>query len=216
MQLISLKASKINNRLWLTFSDNSYLPFFIDDVVKLSLSKNEQIDDSRYLQILNTSLTYLAREYALRQIALSPKTEKIIKQKLSLYFKKVKAKYKINHSSLNSSEIIDHAVKELIDKKLLNDQDYINYFVKRNYKKSKQQILYSLRQQGLSSDLLSKISFDQDSDQEKILHYLSKKKINIEDITDFNEKNKIKAKLYRQGFSLSDINSIFDARANFR
>lgn len=216
MQLISLKASKINNRLWLTFSDNSYLPFFIDDVVKLSLSKNEQIDDSRYLQILNTSLTYLAREYALRQIALSPKTEKIIKQKLSLYFKKVKAKYKINHSSLNSSEIIDHVVKELIDKKLLNDQDYINYFVKRNYKKSKQQILYSLRQQGLSSDLLSEISFDQDSDQEKILHYLSKKKINIEDITDFNEKNKIKAKLYRQGFSLSDINSIFDARANFR
>lgn len=216
MQLISLKASKINNRLWLTFSDNSYLPFFIDDVVKLSLSKNEQIDDSRYLQILNTSLTYLAREYALRQIALSPKTEKIIKQKLSLYFKKVKAKYKINHSSLNSSEIIDHAVKELIDKKLLNDQDYINYFVKRNYKKSKQQILYSLQQQGLSSDLLSEISFDQDSDQEKILHYLSKKKINIEDITDFNEKNKIKAKLYRQGFSLSDINSIFDARANFR
>lgn len=216
MQLISLKASKINNRLWLTFSDNSYLPFFIDDVVKLSLSKNEQIDDSRYLQILNTSLTYLAREYALRQIALSPKTEKIIKQKLSLYFKKVKAKYKINHSSLNSSEIIDHVVKELIDKKLLNDQDYINYFVKRNYKKSKQQILYSLQQQGLSSDLLSEISFDQDSDQEKILHYLSKKKINIEDITDFNEKNKIKAKLYRQGFSLSDINSIFDARANFR
>ncbi len=216
MQLISLKASKINNRLWLTFSDNSYLPFFIDDVVKLSLSKNEQIDDCRYLQILSTSLTYLGREYALRQIALSPKTEKIIKQKLSLYFKKVKIKYKISHSSLNTSEIIDNIVKELIDKKLLNDQDYINYFVKRNYKKSKQQILYSLRQQGLSSDLLSEISFDQDSDQEKILHYLSKKNINIQDITDFNEKNKIKAKLYRQGFSLSDINSIFDARANFR
>ena len=68
------------------FSDNSYLPFFIDDVVKFSLQKNQTLDEEKFSQVIFAALFYLGWEYALRQVAISPKTEKIISQKLKLFF----------------------------------------------------------------------------------------------------------------------------------
>jgi len=216
MQITSIKASRIPNRVWLTFSDHSFIPFFIDDVVKLSLVKNQEIDESKLELITKTALQFVGREYALRQIAISPKTEKIINQKLKLFFQKTIFKYKINTNNLNLSDINQQIIKYLKDKKLLNDQDFINYFIKRNHKKSRQQIIYSLQQFGVDSSFLSSINFIQENDINKIKNLLNKKNINKLKLTDFNEKNKIKASLYRRGFNISDINTAFDDWLNFR
>src|SRR5574344_981904 len=105
LQLISIKpASRIKNRIWLSFSDSSFLPFFIDDVVKLSLQKNQEIDDQKLELITIKSLFYVGQEYALRQIAISPKTEKIIKQKLKTFFYKTIIKYQIK-TKINIEDI---------------------------------------------------------------------------------------------------------------
>ena len=210
MQISNIKASRIPNRVWLTFSDQSFIPFFIDDVVKLSLVRNQEIDDPKFLLIIQTCLFFVGHEYALRQIAISPKTEKIISQKLKLFFQRVIAKYKINTNSVNLSEINQQILQDLKDRKLLNEKDFIDYFVKRNHKKSRQQIIYTLQQLGVNSALLSSIQFDQESDVDKIKKLLNKKNIDKSKLTDFNEKNKIKASLYRRGFNLSDINIAFD------
>lgn len=216
MQIISIKVSRIPNRVWLTFSDHSFIPFFIDDVVKLSLVKNQEINESKLELITKTALQFVGREYALRQIAISPKTEKIINQKLKLFFQKTIFKYKINTNNLNLSDINQQIIKYLKDKKLLNDQDFINYFIKRNHKKSRQQIIYSLQQFGVDSSFLSSINFIQENDINKIKNLLNKKNIDKSKLTDFNEKNKIKASLYRRGFNISDINTAFDDWLNFR
>ena len=78
LTLTDIKTSRIPNRVNLTFSDQSYLPFFIDDVVKLSLTKNQSISPEIFDKIVSASLFYLGKEYALRQVAISPKTQKII------------------------------------------------------------------------------------------------------------------------------------------
>ena len=93
LTLTNIKASRIPNRVNLVFSDGSYLPFLTDDIIKLSLKKNQSIDNNLLTKITITSLTYLGTDYSLRQIALSPKTEKILTHKLKLYFSRLKHKF---------------------------------------------------------------------------------------------------------------------------
>ena len=178
--------------------------------------KNQEIDESKLELIIKTALQFTGREYALRQIAISPKTEKIINQKLKLFFQKTILKYKLNTNNLNLIEINQQIIEELKNRKLLNEKDFIDYFVKKNHKKSRQQIICSLQQFGIDSSFLSSINFDQESDIDKIKKLLNKKNIDKSKLADFNEKNKIKASLYRRGFNLSDINTAFDDWLNFR
>jgi len=216
MQITSIRASKIPNRVWLTFSDSSFIPFFIDDVIKLGLIKNQEIDESKFQLIIQTCLLFTSREYALRQIAISPKTEKIINQKLKIFFRNVVTKYKLNINGINLNEISREIINYLKSKKLLNDQDFIKYFVKKNHKKSRQQVIYMLQQFGVNQILLSQINFNQESDLDKIKNYLDKKNIDKSNLKDFKEKNKLKASLYHRGFNLSDINTAIDDLINFR
>lgn len=113
MKILKLKPSRIKNRINVLFDDGSYLPMFIDDVVKLSLKIGEEADISI---LKNFSQNYLARDYALRQIAISPKTKKILSQKLKQKFK-----------DFNS----DSLLKEL--DKYLDEKNYINY-IQRKFK----------------------------------------------------------------------------------
>ena len=216
MQITSIKASKTPNQVWLTFSDNSFIPFFIDDVVKLSLIKNQEIDDSKLELITKTALQFKGREFALRQIAISPKTEKIISQKLNLYFRKMILKYKLNLNNLNLKEISQEIIDYLKSKKFFNQADFIRYFVKKNSKKSRQQIVYMLQQLGIDQASLLSVKFNQESDLDKIKTLLDKKNLDKSKLSDYNEKNKLKASLFRRGFNISDINTAIDDWLNFR
>jgi len=199
MQITSIKISKIPNRVWITFSNNSFLPFFIDDVVKLSLVKNQEIDQSKLELITKTALQFVGREYALRQIAISPKVEKIIYQKLKIFFQKVFLKYKINYQNIN--EIIQEIIEYLNSKNLLNEKKFTEYFIQKNKNKSSQQISFLLSQYNIKTSL-------ENNDLEKIKKIIDKKK-NM-------DKLKLKSLLYRRGFNLSDINNAFDEGLNFR
>lgn len=217
LTITSIKvASKRPNQVWLSFSDSSYLPFFIDDVVKLSLIKNQEIDEEKLNLIIRTALEFLGREYSLRQIAISPKTEKIINQKLNLFFRKTILKYKLNSNDLNLTEISGQIISYLKDKKLLNQKEFVSYFVKRNQKKSQQQIIYLLQGLGIGQEFLSSLKTNKQSETEKIKIFLDKKGIDKSKLTDFKEINKVKASLFRRGFNLSDINAVIDDLINFR
>lgn len=199
MQIISIKASKLPNRVWINFSDNSFLPFFIDDIVKLSLVKNQEIDQSKLELIIKTALQFVGREYALRQIAISPKVEKIIYQKLKIFFQKFFLKYKISYQNIN--EIIQEIIDYLNSKNLLSEKKFIEYFIQKNKTKSSRQISYLLSQFNIKTQI-------QNNDLEIIKKIILKKK-NI-------DKLKLKSSLYRRGFNLSDINNAFDGEVNFR
>jgi SOS response regulatory protein OraA/RecX len=201
--LSNIKTSRIPNRVNLVFSDHSYLPFFIDDTVKLSLIKNSEIDPEKLNSIITASLKYLGREYALRQIAISPKSEKILSQKLRQYFFKTTQKFKL-FSGFPVSPIINEIISELKSKNLLNQSDFASYFVKKNKNKSQAQVKYLLQQQGINFDVST---FD---DQSAIKKILAKKKITEEIIADFKLKSKLYASLFRSGFQISDIKAAID------
>jgi len=215
LQLSNIKASRITNRVNLIFSDGSYLPFFIDDVVKLSLHKGQEVDITQYEIIKNKSLLYLGKEYALRQIAISPKTEKKLELKLKIYFQKFKKKY--NLSDIDSIvSIIKDIISELNSRNLLNKTDFTTYFINKNRHKSRTEILYLLSQQGIESTPFITDQLDFKNDLKLIQKYITKKKITPQDLKDFKYRQKIMASLFRRGFKISDIKAVIDAQSNLK
>lgn len=206
LSITNIKTSRIPNRVNLTFSDGSYLPFLIDDVVRLSLSKNQEVDSEKLAQIISSSLTYLGKEYALRQIAISPKTETILSQKLKIYFIKTTQKFKL-FSQISSSSIIEKIIQEIKSRGFLNNSDFVTYFVNKNKSKSLNEIKFLLRQKGIDS---SSLNLSPKNEIDSIKKILSKKKINKELVADFNSKNKLYASLFRRGFQISDIKAAID------
>jgi len=204
--LTNIKSSRIPNRVNLSFSDDSYLPFLIDDVVKLSLCKNQSVDEDKLTQIVSASSFYLGKEYALRQIAISPKTSKIISQKLKLFFFRISNKYK-HFSKIKFDSTISFIINDLNSRNLLNQPDFIKSFVAKNYRKSANQIKFLLSQKGVD---VSSLKLDKTNDIDSIKRILAKKRVDVEFIKDFKAKNKLYASLYRQGFNISDIKSAID------
>ncbi len=204
--LTNIKTSRIPNRVNLTFSDDSYIPFFIDDVIKLSLQKNQNIDEEKFSDIISASLSYLGREYALRQIAISPKTEKILSQKLKIFFIKTTRKYK-HFIDFKADQIISNIITDLNSKKLLNQDDFVKSFLAKNKKKSTNQIKFLLAQKGIDTN---SVDIPKNDDLESIKRILTKKRITKEILTDFKAKNKLYASLFRQGFDISDIKAAID------
>lgn len=207
--ILSINSSRFPTRVYLKFSDDSYLPFFIDDVFLLKLKKDQSIDDEKFDSILRSSIFYLLKESALRQISYSPKSRVSLQKKLSVLLKKNLIKYKIPFKN-EFREIINEVISKLADQGLLKDDDFVKYFIKKNQKKSRQEIEYLLKMEGFSN-----ISFKSD-DKEKIKKIFIKKNYKKEDFSDFSKKNKIMSSLYRKGFSLSDIKATIDDFLNLK
>lgn len=201
--LTNIKTSRVNNRVNLIFSDSSYLPFFIDDVFKLNLKKGQSINSKKLNLLKEKSFYYLGREYTLRQIAISPKTQKTLSQKLKIFFRK-------RNPSYPSSKIIADIISELKSKKLINNDDFIYYFINKNRHRSKKEIIYRLGQQGIILDPQKLNKMIPDNDLILIQRFLNKKKINRKDMKNFNYRQKIIASLFRRGFKLENIRNVID------
>jgi len=206
LSLVNIKISRIKNRVNLVFSDGNYLPFFIDDVVRLSLVKHQELSLEKLEQIKSLALLYLGKEYALRQIAISPKTEKILSRKLKIYFLKTTQKFKLL-SSISRDSITNQIIGDLKTKKLLNQASFIDYFIKKNKYKSVAEIKFLLKQQGVD---ISSLNIPSDNEGDSIKKILSKKHINQELMSDFSFKNKLYASLFRKGFTMSVIKTAID------
>ena len=206
LSLVNIKTSRIKNRVNLVFSDKNYLPFFIDDVIRLSLTKNQELSPEVLDQIKTLSLLYLGKEYALRQIAISPKTEKILFQKLKIFFYKKTQKFKLL-DSIPADSISNQIITELKDKQFLNQSDFVDYFLKKNKSKSVAEIKFLLRQQGVE---ISSLNISPDNENQSIKKILSKKNVNRDQMSDYKYKNKIYASLFRRGFPISAIKAAID------
>jgi len=206
LSITDIKTSRIKNRVNLIFSDKTYLPFFIDDVVRLSLIRHQELNLEKINQIKSLSLLYLGKEYALRQVAISPKTEKILSQKLKVFFLKITQKFKLL-SCLSYDLMINQIVDNLKEKKLIDQSNYISYFLKKNKSKSALEIKFLLKQKGID---VSSINIPIKNEISSIKKILLKKNINKELMADFNYKNKLYSSFFRKGFSFSNIKTAID------
>lgn len=213
-KISAIKPSRFPNRVYLKFDDGFFIPIFLDDLFVLKLNQNQEVSEEKFNLIIRASLFFLLKESALRQISYSPKSKNILKNKLSLFLKKILIKYKVSHKN-EYQQIIDEVIAKLTDQGFLDNDDFIVYFINKNKKKSRQEIEYLLKRQGFSSEKISDF-FSSNNDLEKIKNILSKKNFNSSDLSDFNKKNKIIGSLYRKGFSFEDIKTAIDCFSNSR
>lgn len=216
MNLVSIKASRIPNRVYLRFSDGKYLPFFIDDVVIHSLRSGMDLDELIFKKIVNVALTYLLKDYSLRQIAISPKTTKILTFKLSLYLRRLTKKYQLALSESEKIELVESNILKLKEKGLINDEEYINFFIKKNSRKSRQEIMFLLKKNGIDTSIIPSEKLNNEGDKDKIKNLIIKKIHNSSDLIDFNNRKKVTAYLIRKGFSYDDVKFTIDDLINSR
>lgn len=204
MQIILIGKSRSPNLVWLKFDNNSLLPLKIDDIVVLGLKKFVPLSDDEYTQIQHKSAEFLLFEYALRQIAISPKTKKILHQKLLNYCQRINQKFNYPLDLLN--QLTATTLDNIVSRGLIDDSAFIDSYVRRHPKMSQVQIKYTLQNLGV---VVPSSFQNQTSDVDKVKQILIKKYKNA-NMTDFKTKNKIIASLYRKGFALGDIKTAID------
>lgn len=199
MQLNQIRSSRSSDKVWLTFDDGSFIPFKIDDVV-IHKIKIGTIDNYDFLCEL--SLKFLLNNYALRQIALSPKIREILLPKLKNQIYYYSKKY--TFPSLNGNQIIDQTLNYLEDKGWLDKNSYAQFLIKKHHKKSSQYLNQLFSFYNLDKTLLI------NNDQDNLKKLLQKKLSKLPNPLDFKTKNKLTQSMVQKGFAYSDIKSVID------
>jgi len=215
MYIKSIKPTKSSSTMILVFNDNSILPFSTDDLVKMNIKKHVDLTSELTTQIYQKSAEHQLWEYSLRQLSMLSQPEKTIAQKLKNFSRKIILFTDLKNSTLDTAPMISGIVSRLKERGLISNSDYAQNFVKKSQNKSKRQILAQLFQKGIDrSDLNQAVSSI--DDKKKIRIFLEKKKYTYKNFTNYSEKNKIMASLYRRGYTLSDIKSVIDDLLNNR
>ncbi len=209
MQIITISPSRKSQQVWLKFDDNTLLPLKVDDIVRLKIVKFTDISNESYQVIQHASACYLLLEYALRQVAISPKVEQVIRQKLKEYCRRITMKYSLPSDILPS--IIEDTISRLVDDQLLDEAEYVRYLVKKFPKKSSSELVYLLRRLGVKHQL----PVNSDVEKDKILSLINKKYRSI-DLTDYIQRNKLISRLSRKGFPIEFIKSAIDESIKVR
>lgn len=202
MEIVSVSPSRRNNRLlWLKLSDGSLYPFSADDYVLLGLKKTENLTDDQVLNIQTHSARFMLLEYSYRQIGISPKVRYLLLQKLRQYHLRLNQKYHYPDGLVIG--LIEEVLDKIDSQGLLDENQFVNYYVRRHSKQSSAQIKFHLRQLGLDP------AIKESDEKDKITMILNKKYPHV-NFSDFKSRQKVVASLYRKGFALSDIKTAID------
>ena len=140
---------------------------------------------------------------ALKILDFAPQTERV------LFFKLLKKGY--------SKDIIKKVINKLKEENLLNDRYYakiyVNNLIQNKYLGIKK-LLLKLNQKGIDKEeaiVISEEAVKNNGGEEEIIKNFIKKNIKmIKRLLEMNKEEKIKQKLYNNGFSFQNINKSID------
>lgn len=111
-----------------------------------------------------------------------------------------------------SEEIVDKVIEKCLEEKFLNDEQYLESYVKGQISKKigPKMIILKLQRKGISFERAKKLIQDLDSHEsqkERLLRLLTTR-YRTKDLSDFKTKEKVIASLIRKGFDYSIIKEI--------
>lgn len=179
----------------------------IDEMVPLVLYKADlrryQIQEGKMLEerqikvLLDELLPYRAKMRCMKLLQSKDYTEYEIRKKLI--------------SDGYPETVIEDTVEYLYGYHYLDDSRYVKlYYESKSYKKSKKQIVTELQRKGIAKEIISNALWDVIGEEEHAdfpcIMQLLRKKHYIDDEASFEEKEKMRAYLFRKGFEINDIN----------
>jgi len=171
----------------------------MDDIV-IHKIKTGIIDNYEFLSEL--SLKFLLNNYALRQIAISPKIGEILIPKLKNQVRYYVKKYNLIVS--NSESVINDTINYVDEKGWLDKDAYAKFILKKHQKKSKRYLEQLFSFYHLDKTLLS------NNDKDNLKNLLLKKTSKLPNPLDFKTKSKLMQSMVQKGFAYSDIKSVID------
>lgn len=197
-KITGIEIQKRNKNRVNLYVDNEYLLSLQAELVyKYNLSKNQEIDEEKLLEIARADDYEKAKNKALNSLSKVEKSEKKIREKLSADF---------------DEEVIEEVVEFLKKHELVDDERFAEMIVSNDLKfkrVGKNRIKQNLYTKGIKREYIESAISDIDSDVElENAIYLAKKRLpRIKD----KDINKVKNKLYQhlsyKGFSYDIIKS---------
>lgn len=197
-KITGIEIQKRNkNRVNLYVNNEYLLSLQAELVYKYNLSKNQEIDEEKLLEIARADDYEKAKNKALNSLSKVEKSEKKIREKLSVDF---------------DEEVIEDVIEFLKKHELVDDERFAEMIVSNdlNFKRvGKNRIKQNLYTKGIKREYIESAISDIDSDVElENAIYLAKKRLpRIKD----KDINKVKNKLYQhlsyKGFSYDIIKS---------
>ncbi|MGN1222567.1 MAG: RecX family transcriptional regulator [Christensenellales bacterium] len=196
MVTISFEKQKKDERYNLYLDGEFFSGIEPDIIVKYSLKNGQEFDKDKIVNIVLESESFNAFNKALKYISKSMKTQgEMEKYLLSKGF---------------NADVVKIAIDKLIEYKYIDDEKYIETYV-QFYKNEcgKQKIKQALLSKKLDEELIEKyLSYSEEENLEKICQLIKKYSKNKD--LDYNEKIKIKRRLFSKGYSVEIINKAFN------
>jgi SOS response regulatory protein OraA/RecX len=202
-QLQKLKLGPNGQTCYLTFNNGRLYRLPIDYVVSHHLKENQDFSLISYRRLVRASLYYQLYNAALRQLAIAPKTEFLLRQRLRLYAQKHRFQ-----APLTIVKVL-HKVTRL---GLIKDEAYVEHYLRKYPHKGLSLQKMELAARGVNRLLLDRLLRPSPLQaQSSIAVLLAKKKVTAELLKDLKQKNRIYSMILRKGFTLGEAKSAIDA-----
>ncbi|MEG2338383.1 MAG: regulatory protein RecX [Clostridium sp.] len=192
MIILSINKDKWTDKYILEMEDGNKLKVSIDIIVKNKLKAEMDINPSELFSIITEESKIEAYNKALDIVSYRDVTSKEVKNKLS------KKGY--------SDDVIEYVIEKLHNYNFINDEKYaINQttYLEKYKKQGKNKIIYSLKQKGISKNIIDNLDFDEEIEFNSAKSLLEKKLKTLEN--DPKKKEKIYRYLCSRGFSSSIV-----------
>ncbi|MEF9951209.1 MAG: regulatory protein RecX [Clostridium sp.] len=192
MNILSINRDKWTDKYILELEDGNKIKVSIDILVKHKLKQDMDINPSQLYEVVTEESKIEAYNKALDIISFKDSTSFEIKNKLS------KRGY--------SDDVIEYVIEKLSNYNFINDEKYAQNQLKylEKYKKQgKNKIMYSLKQKGVSKDILENLEFNEEIEYESAKSLFEKKLKQLEN--DPKKKEKIYRYLASRGFTNSIV-----------
>ncbi len=198
MKIIKIEEfSKTKNKI--ITDENVSLVLYKADLRRYGLVEGMILETGQTEAFLKELLPHRAKARCLKLLQARDYTETEIRRKLT--------------DDGYPEEVIEETVKYLYGFHYLDDEKYVRMFYRTKCTaKSRKQIVMELQRKGISKEVILGVLENMDSEETDggdlycIQKLLYKRKY-IDETAEYEEKEKVKAFLFRKGFDISDINS---------
>lgn len=204
MTVTDIKDYKVKGKYEIYLNDEFAFLLYKSELKKYNINIGDEISTQLYNDVLNDTLLKRSKKRAMNILLKGDVPERKLREKLS--------------ENLYPEKCIEDTISYVKKYNYVDDSRFARTYIGLNANsKSRQVIKNKLVEKGIDKDTIEeqlRIYYDEDElnfgTEEELLKKLFLKKIKGRDISDYNEKQKVYASLFRKGFTIGQIEKVYN------
>lgn len=196
------KVKILSNLVVAISVDKVRVKISIDDLASEKYKKGMVLSEAGWQRLLRLSIEFLAKNYSLKLLSYSAKSESETKRKIKDKIVYWLWRNKIETSKRVIDEVVFNSLTFLKKRKFVDDDAYVESILRRYKDKSKKEIYFKLIGKGVDREIINNHLNNFDDRERMAIRACIIKKNRAKTIVSEDEKKKLLASLYRKGFSI--------------